>query len=62
VTLPTPPHVESLPSAKPGDTEKVPFTRLSMWMALGVVLVAGLYLYFRYAAQIVPILGSGSSP
>ena len=37
------------------DDDTIPLGRLAAWGVLALVLVAGLYLYFRYQPGIVPL-------
>jgi hypothetical protein len=41
----------------PIDAETVPLRRVILWMAVGVALVVGLILYFKYEPLIQPLLG-----
>ena len=38
--------------------DRVPIGRVIPWVVLVVLLVAGLVLYFRYGAQVTPLLDS----
>jgi hypothetical protein len=39
------------------NADAVPLRRVLLWALIGVVLVVGLVLYFRYERQIQPLLG-----
>lgn len=49
MTPPTP------PSRFDDDDESIPVGRLAAWVVLALVLVIGIYLYFRYQPGIVPM-------
>ena len=56
--LPT--HAEQrfrMSSPTPPEPEGVPYGRLAVWIVLGVVLLIGVYLYFRYESNITPLIG-----
>ena len=39
--------------------DRVPIGRVIPWVILVVLLVAGVVLYFRYGAQVTPLLNGG---
>jgi hypothetical protein len=39
------------------NVDAVPLRRVLLWALVGVALVVGLVLYFRYERQIAPLLG-----
>jgi hypothetical protein len=41
----------------PSDAETVPLRRALLWVLVGVALVVGLILYFKYEPLIQPLLG-----
>lgn len=46
MTTPAPPHDDDIPRG-----------RLFLWTLIALVLIAGVYLYFRYDDRIIPLLG-----
>ena len=49
MTTPTP------PSPYDEEDDSIPVGRLAAWGVLAIVLVIGIYLYFRYQPGIVPM-------
>ena len=52
MSQPVPPQSE-----KPPPDEAIPLARLAMWAVLAAVLAFGVYLYFRYEAEMIPLHG-----
>jgi hypothetical protein len=44
------------PAAATGD-EPISARRVFLWSIVGAAVIAGIVLYFRYARQIIPVLG-----
>jgi len=49
-------HLELTSSHTMPPQERVPIGRVIPWVVLVVLLIAGLVLYFRYGAQVTPLL------
>ena len=45
------------PSEKSAPDETIPLARLALWAVIAAVLAFGVYLYFRYEAEMLPLLG-----
>ena len=41
----------------PPRAERSSARRLLIWFVIGVVVIAGIALYFRYSGQVMPIIG-----
>ena len=39
------------------DSESVPLTRIVPWLAFFILLGVGVFVYFRYASRVTPLLG-----
>ena len=46
---------EQPPSPYDEEDDTIPLGRLAVWGVLALVLLAGIYLYFRYQPGIVPM-------
>jgi hypothetical protein len=44
------------PGAATGE-EPMSVRRLFLWSIVGAAVIAGIVLYFRYARQVIPVLG-----
>jgi hypothetical protein len=44
-------------SQQPSDVDAIPLRRVLLWALVGVAIVVGVVLYFRYERLIVPLLG-----
>lgn len=43
-------------SARPDAPPPIPLRRIALWGAVGVAIVIGVVLYFRYARQLTPLI------
>ncbi|HEY0996167.1 MAG TPA: hypothetical protein VGD77_09270 [Gemmatimonadaceae bacterium] len=51
-------RISEIQQQLPPEEQVVPVRRAIAWSLLLVVIAAGLYLYFRYARELEPLLGT----
>jgi hypothetical protein len=49
-------------SQRPEGEDRIPLTRLALWALLGILLIAGLVLFFLNFRRIEPIIGGPPAP
>jgi hypothetical protein len=50
------------PDSSPAAAERLSLARVAAWLLLAVVVVAGVYFYFRHDASVAPLLDSVRQP
>ena len=45
------------PTPPPDQDNEIPIGRLAVWTVLAAILAFGVYLYFRHAGRLSPLIG-----